>query len=92
MLFTRNNYLDGKYKTSKDGINKLKLYSADWTGNEWGKLKELPFNSDEYSVGHPSLSKDDKLLYFVSDMREDLEERTSMSVNLKTTTGQHLSI
>ena len=68
MLFTRNNYLDGKYKTSKDGINKLKLYSADWTGTEWGKLKELPFNSDEYSVGHPSLTKDDKLLYFVSDM------------------------
>lgn len=68
MLFTRNNYLDGKYKTSKDGINKLKLYSADWSGNEWGKLKELPFNNDEYSVGHPALSKDDKLLYFVSDM------------------------
>lgn len=68
MLFTRNNYLNGKYKTSKEGINKLKLYSAEWLGNDWGKLKELPFNSDEYSVGHPSLSKDDKLLYFVSDM------------------------
>lgn len=68
MLFTRNNYLNGKYKTSKEGINKLKLYSAEWSGNDWGKLKELPFNSDEYSVGHPSLSKDDKLLYFVSDM------------------------
>jgi outer membrane protein OmpA-like peptidoglycan-associated protein len=68
MLFTRNNYLNGKYKTSKEGINKLKLYAAERTGNDWGKLKELPFNSDEYSVGHPSLSKDDKLLYFVSDM------------------------
>ncbi len=68
MLFTRNNYLDGKYKTSKDGVNKLKLYIADKTGSDWGKIKELPFNSDEYSVGHPALSKDDKLLYFVSDM------------------------
>ena len=68
MLFTRNNYLDGKYKTSKDGVNKLKLYIAEKTANDWGKIKELPFNSDEYSVGHPALSKDDKLLYFVSDM------------------------
>jgi len=68
MLFTRNNYLDGKYKTSKDGVNKLKLYIADKTDKDWGKIKELPFNSDEYSVGHPALSKDDKLLYFISDM------------------------
>ncbi|WP_428657075.1 OmpA family protein [Runella sp.] len=68
ILFTRNNYLNGKYKTSKDGINKLKLYSAENVNGSWNDLKELPFNSDEYSVGHPSLSKDDKLLYFVSDM------------------------
>ncbi|RDB04027.1 OmpA family protein [Runella aurantiaca] len=68
ILFTRNNYLNGKYKTSKDGINKLKLYSAESANGNWKDLKELPFNSDEYSVGHPALSKDDKLLYFVSDM------------------------
>lgn len=68
ILFTRNNYLNGKYKTSKDGINKLKLYSAENANGSWSDLKELPFNSNEYSVGHPALSKDDKLLYFVSDM------------------------
>ncbi|NBB21181.1 OmpA family protein [Runella sp. CRIBMP] len=68
ILFTRNNYLNGKYKTSKDGVNKLKLYSAESVNGNWKDLKELPFNSDEYSVGHPALSKDDKLLYFVSDM------------------------
>lgn len=68
ILFTRNNYLNGKYKTSKEGINKLKLYSAELKGNNWENLQELPFNSDEYSVGHPTLSKDDQLLYFVSDM------------------------
>lgn len=68
ILFTRNNYLNGSYKTSKDGINKLKLYMAEMVGEDWKNIKELPFNSDEYSVGHPSLSKDNKLLYFVSDM------------------------
>ncbi|WP_427873378.1 OmpA family protein [Flavobacterium sp. MMS24-S5] len=31
-------------------------------------IQELPFNSDGYSVGQPSVSKDGKKLYFVSDM------------------------
>ncbi len=68
MLFTRNNYNDGRYGKSKEGINKLKLYTADLVNDEWKNTKELPFNNNEYSTGHPSLSKDDKLLYFVSDM------------------------
>jgi len=35
---------------------------------EWSKPRELPFNSHEYSVGHPALSADESKLYFVSDM------------------------
>ena len=34
---------------------------------DW-KITEIPFNSDEYSVAHPALSKDEKTLYFASDM------------------------
>jgi outer membrane protein OmpA-like peptidoglycan-associated protein/tetratricopeptide (TPR) repeat protein len=68
ILFTRNNYSNGKYAQSKEGINKLKLYSAEIVGEDWKNIEELPFNSNEYSTGHPSLSKDEKLLYFVSDM------------------------
>jgi outer membrane protein OmpA-like peptidoglycan-associated protein len=68
ILFTRNNFLNGKYVTSKDGINKLKLYSADLVGADWKNIKELPFNNNDYSTGHPALSKDNNLLYFVSDM------------------------
>jgi hypothetical protein len=34
----------------------------------WVQLKELPFDSDDYSVGHPCLSADQKTLYFISDM------------------------
>jgi len=68
ILFTRNNYNNGKYGKSKEGINKLKLYSAEIAGEDWKNIQELPFNSNEYSTGHPSLSKDEKLLYFVSDM------------------------
>ncbi len=68
VIFTRNNYNNGKYRESSDGINKLKLYTATQTNGNWEDVAELPFNSDEYSTGHPSLSKDDKLLYFASDM------------------------
>jgi outer membrane protein OmpA-like peptidoglycan-associated protein len=72
VYFTRNNY-DGELGRDEDGTNHLKLYSADLIENEegeeeWQNIKELPFNSDEYSVGHPTLSSDDKLLYFASDM------------------------
>jgi outer membrane protein OmpA-like peptidoglycan-associated protein len=69
MIFTRNNYNKGKFRESAEGINKLKLYTADLDKNaHWGSVKEVPFNSNEYSCGHPALSPDNKLLYFVSDM------------------------
>jgi len=34
----------------------------------WSNLQPLHFSSDNYSVGHPSLSKDGKRLFFSSDM------------------------
>jgi outer membrane protein OmpA-like peptidoglycan-associated protein len=69
VIFTRNNFNNGKFKTSADKINKLKIYTAEEKGTgQWANIKEIPFNSDEYSTGHPALTKDDKLMYFVSDM------------------------
>lgn len=68
MYFTRNNYNKGSYKVDKDGYNKLKIYRSTWNYNKWDNVEELPFSSNEYSVGHPSLSKDGKKLYFSSDM------------------------
>lgn len=68
VIFTRNNFSDGKYRESTDGVNKLKLYTATQTSGNWDNIQELSINSDDYSAGHPSLSKDDKLLYFASDM------------------------
>lgn len=68
MYLTRNNYIDGKYRIDKKGYNNLKILRATWNLDEWDNLEELPFNSNEYSVGHPSISKDGKRLYFASDM------------------------
>jgi outer membrane protein OmpA-like peptidoglycan-associated protein len=67
VIFTRNNYL-GKADKSEDGINKLKLYTAKYDGSKWEHIDELPFNSDEYSCGHPTLNMADTKMYFVSDM------------------------
>ena len=57
----------------KDKENKLKLgknsiYKATKTGDTWGNITLLPFNSKEYSCANPSLSRDGKTLYFSSNM------------------------
>ena len=70
MYFTRNNTdFEGELRVSEENITLLKLYktSKDDLGN-WGKGRPISFCSDNYSVAHPSLSKDGKWLYFASDM------------------------
>ncbi|MCE2613609.1 OmpA family protein [Flavobacteriaceae bacterium D16] len=67
MYFTRNNY-GKKLKRDNKGINHLKIYRSKKVNGEWTEAQELPFNSDNYSTGHPALSPDGKQLYFVSDM------------------------
>ena len=68
MYFTRNNYNYGDYKVDGRGYINLKIYKSEFINNRWQNIKELPFCSDNYSVGHPTVSKDGRLLYFVSDM------------------------
>lgn len=68
IIFTSNNRSKGKNRVSSEGITKLKLYMASETNRGWGNIVDLPFNSNEYSCGHPALSPDDSKLFFVSDM------------------------
>jgi outer membrane protein OmpA-like peptidoglycan-associated protein/tetratricopeptide (TPR) repeat protein len=68
IYFTRNNFYQGKYNESNEGVNKLILLKATKQKNgEWGKVVGLPFNNPNYSVGHPALSANDSVLYFSSD-------------------------
>jgi len=64
IYFTRN----AKVKGAKSGLLNLKVYRATLAGSDFVNLEALPFNSDEYSVAHPSLSKDGSRLFFASDM------------------------
>ena len=68
MYFTRDNYNDDKLEGDKNRVTHLKIYKASLIDGNWGDVTELPFNSNEYSCGHPALSADEKTLYFVSDM------------------------
>ncbi|BCY29068.1 OmpA family protein [Flavobacterium okayamense] len=68
VYFTRNNFNDGKKGKDEDKSTLLKIYKAELVEGKWDNITELPFNSDEYSCAHPSLSSDEKTMYFASNM------------------------
>src|SRR5690554_918014 len=57
-----------KQLVNENNENQFYLYESKKTDGKWSEPKELPFNSPNYSVGHPSLSHDGKTLYFSSNM------------------------
>ena len=68
MYFTRNNYLDDKKGKDVNKVTLIKIYKATLENDKWVNITELPFDSDNYSTAHPTLSPDGKTLYFASDM------------------------
>lgn len=68
VYFTRNNYFERKKGKNTEGVILLKIYSTVMDGLSGSGVEEFPYNNDEYSIGHPSLSYDGKTMYFVSDM------------------------
>lgn len=69
IYFTRNSTKNkSKRKRGKNNRINMKIYEAKRGHFDWQNVTELPFNSDDYTVMHPSLSHDGKLLYFASNM------------------------
>lgn len=70
MYFTRNNYFNKKYKEdSDDGTNRLKVFKAMMNDDgEWDDIESIHFNSDDYSVAHPTINVQGTKMYFASDM------------------------
>ncbi len=68
IYFTRNNVNGKKARKDKKNTSNLKIYKASLVNGYWVNVKELPFNGEDFSVGHPALSPDEKTLYFVSNM------------------------
>ena len=68
LYFTRNNMKNGALTLDKEGRNYLKIYEAERGYFDWENIRELSFNSDDYTCMHPSLTPDGKKLFFASDM------------------------
>jgi hypothetical protein len=68
MFFTRTTSKGGVDKINKYGEYTLKIYIKNKVDGEWSKDNILPFEKDEYSFCHPTLSADGQRLYFSSNM------------------------
>ena len=70
LIFTNDNKTVYFTRSNNDH---LELFKGDViTAGYWINIKKLPFCNKDYSVGHPSLSEDNKTLYFASDMNGTL--------------------
>lgn len=69
IFITKSNTLEKVIKGKKVNIINLKLYiyKKDSLGNLSIPVS-FPYNSDDYSLGHATVTKDGKRIYFVSDM------------------------
>jgi outer membrane protein OmpA-like peptidoglycan-associated protein/tetratricopeptide (TPR) repeat protein len=85
IFFARDGLSEGKYEVSKNKtkIGQQGLYKAVKIDGKWGQIEALPFNSINYSVTCPSLSKDGKTLYFSSNMPGGLGESDIWKVALE---------
>lgn len=71
VYFARNQYNPeekSKLKYSTDKEANLSIYQANIKNNTWEDCKELPFNSKQFSCGHPTYDDKNKTLYFSSTM------------------------
>ena len=69
VYLTKSNIVVKKVKGVLVNVVNLKLYIL--TKDKEGKLSKpesFPYNSDDYSLGHATVTKDGKRMYFVSDM------------------------
>lgn len=85
MFFARDGHSEGQYENIRKNnvkVGQQGLYKATKTDGKWTNIQALPFNSTNYSVTHPSLSKDGKTLYFASNMKGGLGESDIWKVSV----------
>jgi outer membrane protein OmpA-like peptidoglycan-associated protein len=82
IYFTRNNSKNGSKRKNEEKISNLQIFKAELVNGKWTNIISLPFSSDNYSVEHPALSADEKVLYFASDMPGTLGSFDIYSVNI----------
>ncbi|MFD1064225.1 hypothetical protein ACFQ1Q_13295 [Winogradskyella litorisediminis] len=70
MYFTTNSDEIGENRRKEYNTFNLQIHRAEYVeGKGWTNEIELPFLDKEYSFAHPTLSPDEKTLYFVSNYK-----------------------
>ncbi|MFD2551472.1 OmpA family protein [Bizionia sediminis] len=85
MIFSRDGHSEKSFKKLENKNIKLAqqgLYKATLVNGKWTNIEALPFNSNDYSVTHPSLSSDGKTLYFASNMPGGLGDTDIWKVSI----------
>ncbi len=69
LIATHNLSNDYKHRKNSKKDNRLGLFTARKRNDAWHQFQQITLNaSKSHSIGHPSLSRDGSMLFFVSDM------------------------
>ena len=67
IFYSRNIYENLKEKALSGPRNKLGIFSAQLSGNDWIRIREFRLNNEWFNITTPCLSPDGSRLYFASD-------------------------
>ncbi len=67
LYVTRNNMRGKRLVTDKTGLAIAKIYAISYKNGKWSNPVDLSINSNDFTNMHPSVSKDGKTMYFVSN-------------------------
>jgi hypothetical protein len=67
-IYFTSSIITGKNARKKNITNPRGIFIGDLSGTEISNIRPFEYNNQQYSVAHPSISRDGKYLFFASDM------------------------
>ncbi|RLD24048.1 MAG: hypothetical protein DRI54_06610, partial [Bacteroidetes bacterium] len=67
IYYSRPSDIGNSARTRSNDTLKLGIFRAEFVNGKWKKISPLDFNSSEYNVSQPAVSRDQKFIVFASD-------------------------
>ena len=67
IYFTRNKYFHHHTTVNKNHVVELGIYRSEKVHGHWGKVKKINLMSKGSSIAHPSVTNDEKMIFFASN-------------------------